>query len=97
MNEFSKLVLEYDIVARDLAQIGITYKGDTTFRTDRANDLGNGGGTAILCRSSLDLSLVNLNPPNNKGVEFTVMINKIIFNNKKCCWLYLYIDRRILI
>jgi len=92
MNEFSKLV-EYDIVALQETWLKsktiISYKGYTIFRNDRANDLGNGDGTAILCRSSLDSSLVNLNL-SNKGVEFTVAVNKIIFNNKKLLVLSTY-------
>jgi len=59
LNEFFNLILEYDIVAPQetwlKSRIITSYKGYTIFRNDKPNNLGNNEGTALFCKSSINL------------------------------------------
>lgn len=84
-SEISNFILNYDIIclqetwlkSRDVTEFG----GFEVLRGDRLVEMG--GGTAIICRSSLDPSLYRLN-----FVDFSVfeciscVVNKIRINNK---------------
>lgn len=83
--EISNFILNFDIIClqetwlknKDVTEFG----GYEVLRGDRLVDVG--GGTAIICRSSLDPSLIKLHFIDSSVFEYvSCVVNKIKINNK---------------
>lgn len=93
MNEVSNFILEYDVICLQetwLKQKAITEFGEyEVLRSDRPFEMG--GGTAIICRSSLDPFVFKLQFLESELFEYSsCIINKIKIHNKPVLILSIY-------
>lgn len=85
--EFSNIANDYEIICVQETWLDhrdtISLRNFVIFRNDR--DRGNlGGGTAVLCKESLDPTRICINFPIDTGLEFTIIkINSISLQSKK--------------
>lgn len=91
--EISNFILNYNVICLQKTWLKnkdvIEFGGFEVLRGDRLVDVG--GGVAIICRSSLDPSLIRLNFMDTQVFEYvSCVINKIRINNKPLLVISIY-------